>query len=139
MQGRDCINDVGGRVCGYRTTLKAEDALRLGEIKHHSKPEPEDGQRVIDVMKRYAITLPANAIEWRVWNGRKGSHPLFNTPIALLLTDGVVAWYLLDSGVPFFGHLSNFTEDEPEESEEKAAPRIAQKIHKRNIKLADAD
>jgi hypothetical protein len=73
--------------------------------------DPND--KLIACLSEYQITLPRNAIEWRLCYA-EGDEPLIGEHILhglvrCLMTDGVVAWFLLgDHETLFFGHLSNF-------------------------------
>jgi hypothetical protein len=56
--------------------------------------------------------------------------PSLNLGVELLVTDGIVAWFLLDSGTTFFGHLANFEATPTEKPERKAkatSPRKSKK------------
>ncbi len=69
---------------------------------------------IVRVMTTYGITLPANAIEWRV-KETKGTLPSFNYSVMLLATDGILGWFLLGDGETlFYGHLKAFVPDEKE-------------------------
>jgi hypothetical protein len=141
---RHCIE------CGFTPTMPIEDRIRLGLVKPHKKLEPEDGQSVLEVMKAFNLTLPSNAIQWRVarrsdGNGGSipfipGTHPLYEGRVTALLTDGIVAFFAigerLDSESPiFFGHLANLTPDEPEKSERDGSPKKPREETKRQLKL----
>lgn len=69
---------------------------------------------LFQLLRQYSITLPQNAIEWRVCLnlekeiGISGQHILHGL-VTQLLTDGIVCWFLLgDHETLFFGHESNF-------------------------------
>lgn len=105
---------------------------RTIEPKPHKKLEPEEGQLVIEIMRAHKLTLPTNAIEWRVprtADGQplKGSHSVFEGTITVLLTDGVLAWCaigLVEPGCPvFLGHLANLELDKPERETRPLTPR----------------
>ncbi len=69
---------------------------------------------LVRIMTTYGITLPANAIEWRVKEA-KGTLPAFNYSVTLLVTDGILGWFLLGDGETlFYGHLAAFVPDEKE-------------------------
>lgn len=122
MTGRHCLA-VG---CGFSRT----DASR--PIKVHDKPEPEDGQTLINLMAEHSLTFPKNAIEWRLGKNH-GTLPTLNLSCRCLCTDGIVAWFLLDDGTVFFGHVANFKADPKEGS---GGPR-EKKLTKRQQMMAD--
>lgn len=107
LTGRHCLSG-----CGFsRATSR--------EAKPHKKPEPGDGQNLIDVMREFNITLPRNAAEWRRADAR-GTLPAFNHTVRVLATDGVVAWFLLGDGrTTFFGHLAAFVPEKKAQSEKQ--------------------
>lgn len=81
-----------------------------------TSPSPQNS--LIRVLGQYNLTLPKNAIEWRVCfdpgghAGVTGTHGLHGT-VTELITDGIVSWFLLgDHETLFFGHHGNF-EPEP--------------------------
>lgn len=84
---------------------------------------------VTSLMSRYGITLPRNAIEWRVaFNpegtaGQPGIH-ILHGQVTELLTDGLVSWFLLgDHQTIFFGHKENFEPEIPEPKPRTFGPR----------------
>jgi len=131
--GRHCLE------CHWIKPHSKEESVRMGILKPHKKPEPNDGYSILPVLERYNLTLPKNAIEWRVAM-KHGSHSVYVGAVTLLLTDGVLGWYLLGDETCFLGHLGNFTEDEEEKAPSEAqGPRLAKKIHTRNVTLANED
>lgn len=113
---------------------------------------------LISVLSEFGITLPANAVEWRVAGPKLpavGEHRDLCTPVqhlgrfvlgthflhgtvSMLATDGVVAWFLLgDHSTVFFGHVRNFVPQE----EPKAffpRPKVPQ-LSKRILALVEND
>lgn len=69
---------------------------------------------LIGLLSTYGLTLPRNAIEWRVCRNLEGQpgisgHHILHGLVTQLLTDGIVCWFLLgDHETLFFGHESNF-------------------------------
>lgn len=103
-----------------------------GGLRPHRKVEPESGDGLLRVLRTYGLLLPANAIEWRVPPGeRRGSLPSLSLGVELLVTDGIVAWFLLDSGTTFFGHLANF--------EATASPKAERAPRARKTKKSPQD
>lgn len=128
--------------CGYTKPLSLEERLRQGLIKPHSKPEPNDGAFVLPIIEAYNITLPLNAIAWRAVRLPDGTHPRgeipsLNLSCELLITDGVVAWFLLNNETPFYGHLANFVADKPE-SEAVIRPKKAKELTAKQKALTKA-
>lgn len=81
------------------------------------------------LMSRYGVTLPANAIAWRATLTPEGKPPSgwiasLDIPCRMILTDGVVAWFLLGDDKLFFGHFQNF-EEEKEKKPRKASAKAA--------------
>ena len=109
--------------CGWSKSPSIDEQKRSGSLKLHRKPEPEDGQGLIDLLGRFNLTLPRNAIEWRV-SGKSGTHTALGFTVKMLCTDGVVAWFLLGNGVTtMFGHLSNFEEAKEQREASASKPR----------------
>lgn len=99
-QGRHCL------ACGHSVPEHKEPKL-------HVAVEPEDGQPLVDVLREHGLTLPKDAIAWRV-KSVVGNIPTLDLQCRLILTNGVVAWFILGNGTPFFGHLDNFKPDKVE-------------------------
>lgn len=115
LTGRHCLG------CGWSRKPTQEEQERTGELKLNKKPEPGDGAKLIEVMGRYALTLPRNAAEWRVAYGKDGQdvrgelRGIVMGEVRLLCTDGVVAWFVLGDGeTVLFGHLGNLVVSKPE-------------------------
>lgn len=72
---------------------------------------PSTTSDVPSILKEFSITLGLNAVLWRATyraNGTiKGLESAGN--LTILLTDGVVAWFVNDEGTLFHGHISHFS------------------------------
>lgn len=86
---------------------------------------------LIRVIGDYGVTLPRNAIEWRVcYNpqgspGQPGQH-ILHGQVTQLVTDGIVSWFLLgDHQTIFFGHKANFEPDK--EESDPSLPKLPRK------------
>jgi hypothetical protein len=127
LNGRHCLT------CGHSEPEARQDGTnRL--VRPHKKPEPGAGDSLMRMLEKFSLTLPANAIEWRVKN-LVGRLPQFNKSVTLLLTDGIVAWFLLDDQTPFFGHLAAF-EERRASREKDMTPSIRKPKSKRQQILA---
>lgn len=101
---------------------------------------------IVDVLEAYGLTLPRNAIEWRVPRDSDnqlfyGKHTALRCHVTLLLTDGVVCWFLLGDGLTLLhGHLSNF-DRERETRVAYAGPRAKapSQSRKRLLELVEED
>lgn len=116
---------------------------------------------LISVLEEFGITLPANAVEWRVCGSKLpavGAHRDIATPVqhigrfilgehflhgtvSMLATDGVVAWFLLgDHKTVFFGHVRNFKpEVEPKVFTPRPAASAPKGPTKRQLELTEMD
>ena len=76
-------------------------------------------------MLKYGITLPKNAIEWRVPPEPQSGYirGITTCSISLLLTDGIVGWFAYDDGTTLFGHMQHFERDK--ETKERIAKASA--------------
>ena len=84
-----------------QTQTQIEDALRADKAQSRS-------DSLIRVCARFGLTLPKNAMEWRVpTEPARGKLSNFNMEVELLCTDGIVAWFGTNDK-PFFGHLAAF-------------------------------
>lgn len=77
---------------------------------------------LIRAVAQHGLTLPRNAVEWRV-DSRKGTLNGLNLCVRLICTDGVVAWALTGDERTFFCHLSNFVEDKETRAEGREADK----------------
>jgi hypothetical protein len=95
-----------------QTQTQIEDALRADKAQSRS-------DSLIRVCAKFGLTLPKNAMEWRVpTEPARGKLPSFNCEAELLCTDGIVAWFAVN-GKPFFGHLAAFDANKKEKPEAK--------------------
>lgn len=90
---------------------------------------------LISILRDFNLTLPRNAMEWRV--------PLEETrgyiqgitigSVRLLCTDGIVAWFGHSDGSTLFGHMQHFVADR-----EASPPRAgAKRTSKTSIDKAE--
>lgn len=102
-----------------QTQTQIEDALRADKAQQRS-------DKLIRVCAEFGLTLPKNAMEWRVpTEPARGKLPSFNCEAELLCTDGIVAWFAVN-GKPFFGHLAAFDANKKEsEAKSKSKPSKA--------------
>lgn len=107
----------------------------------------EKPQTMIQLMAAYGLTLPSNAIEWRIqWDEvaklppRGKLKPLF-AKVYCLATDGVVAWFLLaDRATLFHGHLGNFERERAETTSRQPAAKASKPLLSAKAKaLAEID
>lgn len=88
------------------TNEQKKDALRIG--RHDAREAA-----LLSVMARHRITLPRNAIEWRVPVEKTTGYIQGITlgSVELLCTDGIVAWFGFSDGTTLFGHMQHFVTD----------------------------
>lgn len=102
-----------------QTQTQIEDALRADKAQSRS-------DSLIRVCAEFGLTLPKNAMEWRVpTEPARGKLSSFNCEAELLCTDGIVAWFAVN-GKPFFGHLAAFDANKKEsDAKSKSKPSKA--------------
>lgn len=91
---------------------------------------------LVELMAAYGLTLPRNAAAWRPAQA-PGRLPALNLECDLLCTDGLLAWFALRDGTPFYGHLAAFVPTKPER-EAKAPPKarpVSERAAKRKALL----
>lgn len=101
-----------------QTQTQIDDGARADRVQARS-------DSLIRVCAGFGLTLPKNAMEWRVpTKPARGKLPSFNCEAELLCTDGIVAWFAVD-GKPFFGHLAAFAVNAPPKAESKPSKASA--------------
>lgn len=91
---------------------------------------------LVELMAAYGLTLPRNAHVWRPAQA-PGRLPALNLECDLLCTDGLLAWFALRDGTPFYGHLAAFEATKPEREVKPAKPKrpLSEKAAKRKALL----
>lgn len=132
--------------CGAQLTrrhcLTCEYSIPIKTIpKPHKKLEPRANFAFVKIIGHYGISLPKNAIEWRLCRnsdneiGIVGNHSIHGL-VTHLITDGIVSWFLLgDHETLFFGHASNFEPSVEEKPKAKGPRKLSQAL----LNLADED
>lgn len=74
---------------------------------------------VTALVAQYRLFLPSvregyDNLPWRRGELRSGRIPSLNKEAKVLVTNGVVAWFLLGDDSAFWGHLANFELDKKE-------------------------